>query len=512
LDYGTEDLHVVQEELRDTREALLGVRIRLRTKRHENREIRQRAEATIGNAFNLVRKYLLKQNSLLPSHISEALRNVDEVRDKLGNTEADYDDAEEQYNRQEWSYTQLEENLIDLLPDERASPRPPQRHIIQAADTEFLTVFTDATEDILNYPNLEELVQLSLNERQTPGMQRIRSPIPPVPLKRPLDHITPCDARSHKDLSRTEMPTTPSRSFSEADLVIRLSQWSTIRYRIDEWLLESLRSSTLERKRLRDALAQHDLADTAWFQTVVRFWYSNGPPASYFHTGDTTVSGSIDGPRTFGPPNLGQTYLTLLETELQQELLSEGGDDATRFPLPESDSNTSDADQTTILPETPTERHPRISSGVVSPVDISPDMQNLHQGICPSTSISDLDSGGKTTNTEISQYDDLCRKLVASIVEPVAVDSTQIGSTQSVSSQGGDRSIPTTPRLLRSNQQPQSRTQHLSQLFIKVSGPSPWLLPLLRLTPSPHSVRQLECIPFVSTFDTPFCLPGPPTF
>ena len=96
----------------------------------------------------------------------------------------------------------------------------------------------------------------------------------------------PRGARSFEGSTNLESRTRIHRSFSEADLDSRHPEWSKTRHRINAWLLESLRSSTLQQQHLRHVLAQQD-----WFQTVTRYWFVDSSHVS-LHDGDTTVPGS----------------------------------------------------------------------------------------------------------------------------------------------------------------------------------------------------------------------------
>jgi hypothetical protein len=107
-----EAMERLQEELRDARDELIkhrssfsGAGTSLRGCRHE--------AGQQGSSLVETLKRIIAGNG--PQSPENCMREVDAWRDRLEELEAEYDDAEEQYNIAEWEYTQREKSFVQAL-------------------------------------------------------------------------------------------------------------------------------------------------------------------------------------------------------------------------------------------------------------------------------------------------------------------------------------------------------------------------------------------------------------
>lgn len=518
--YHSQDLHLLQEQVRDSRDALVGARFRLHTKRREIRIVRQEAGAESGAAYNLFKNYLLSQTTSLPHDILEAIQKADELQDKLGNVETDYDDAEEKYNQQEWSYTRLEECFVDSLPDDVTVIQASPRDNLQATETDLLTRFADASADVLNYSSLDELMEMSPDERQASLEQEERGTVAPTKPEKStfLDGVR--IARSHRVEPSKEVQTPLPRSFSEADLEERRPMWSSIRYRIDEWLLDSLKNSSLQQQRLRAALSQHNLGDRPWLQIVSQYWYLDSPHGTVHHTGDTTASESSGEQQLAGVTSPRVTDVSLLG-HLALGLSTAGSKRAvgTQCTSAISESSLGSVDIAVGLPVTSVDlrsdnQHDVLGQSI--PEGVSIRTKAFQEGSLAPTAVSGVGDMSKAASIDNS----LIRSWPTATNLQGSASETDPTNPEWVSMVDMDPSSPnsageTSPAGLKpalDDYEDHLPSQNTFQLFIEVPGTKPWTLPLVRLTPIGQSIQRLDCIPFVSTSDTPFRLPGPSKF
>jgi hypothetical protein len=471
---------------------------------------------------------LLSLNTPIPSNILEAIRKADEARDNLGIVETDYDDAENKYNQEEWSYTQLEEDFIDELSSFGTISRAHQQ------DPGLLTRFADASSDFVNHSVLDELANMSLDVTPMYSNQEDWSNKQLAEYEPLTSWVMVKGTRSHQDESeRYHMQAPLPRSFSEADLDDSRLKWSSVRYRIDTWLLDNLKSSWFQQERLRDALSRYNLEDHDWFQAITRYWYSESPDDTAFRTGDTTVSTSADEQSTSNdvsilPPNV----LPSVNLEIQQSTPwhTEAADHEAPLPSVVRKASSTDARTDTMVLKPSIDVCPnpeKTASDRTDSIPISTATQCTRQDVSTHTMTSSSADDRQSFGVK-----DSSRSLVSSTAysrdrtaetDHVRSKSLPMIRVDSAFSDGVERRPHTAPELLTAHFQRdqlsfrQPCTPRPTQLFIKILGPKPWTLPLVRLTPitlldQQLSIQRLDCIPFVSVSDTPFCLPGPSEF
>jgi hypothetical protein len=106
---------VLQEDLGDARDSLVGSRFRLRTRRRQLQTTHEQAVSQVGETSELMRRYLLSNELDLPNDLRSAWSRVDATRDTLGGLDADFEEEEENYNKEDWQYTLKERNFVESL-------------------------------------------------------------------------------------------------------------------------------------------------------------------------------------------------------------------------------------------------------------------------------------------------------------------------------------------------------------------------------------------------------------
>lgn len=284
-----------QEDLRDARDDLVGHRFRLQSKRRELRILRETSSTRSGTAYSLIQQHLFKSGIELPSDIKEVLDEADELRNRFGMMENEYEKAEEDYNLEEWKYTQKETAFVENLPgNEPLSYQPFQRVFSEAGPAE-LTQFAIGSSDV---PIVQRPVAASQSsdlglltteiETDLCGVSELSIlNIPPLRESSPIK-----GSRKTEPPLRTISHTVKSRPHSEADIDRARSNWSVTRKRIEEWLLGTLLGSTLQTTRLKEMLPQSPEDSETLRDLIIQHWDSDSPEISVFHTGETTISQS----------------------------------------------------------------------------------------------------------------------------------------------------------------------------------------------------------------------------
>ncbi|CAN9452743.1 unnamed protein product [Alternaria alternata] len=113
------------EELQDEKEDLTGTRFRLqRDRRKASHLIREKTDERMGSALSQLQRFLEEEGITLPRAIQKEFEQINRLRDQLGLREAEYDDAEQQYNDQEVKFVQRLSIFVDDLLDDLPRPLP----------------------------------------------------------------------------------------------------------------------------------------------------------------------------------------------------------------------------------------------------------------------------------------------------------------------------------------------------------------------------------------------------
>jgi hypothetical protein len=287
-----------QEDLRDAREALLGSRFRLQVQRRELLATRSKAASHAGAAFNRLRQYLIELDIDLPDEIESAFSEAEAFRNTLGEQEVDYDEAEKAYDLEEWKYTAEEARFIDELPSSAPAPSQPDRSYPPFDGHEASLRFSFGPQDIANIvAESEGALYLPLYRPDIPlesddDLSDGQSTVPGD-----LYQHTP-DSNELQDIKALKDPKAYSDGLVQSEgLAIGHSRvkWAGTRRYIDEWLLNSLDTSELEKSRLKHSTDGDGLSDSEWWELLGQYWFLDTPEGSNYHTGDTTVSDESSG-------------------------------------------------------------------------------------------------------------------------------------------------------------------------------------------------------------------------
>ncbi|CAO2654005.1 Nn.00g107380.m01.CDS01 [Neocucurbitaria sp. VM-36] len=276
-----ERIDLEQEELRDSRDEVLGSRFRLQAKRNELRDLREETGAKDGSVFNLLRRYLHESNVNIPRDIEEAFNEASSLRDRLGILEAEYDEAEINYNRLEWNYTRKESHFVEALVDNNLVPN---------------STLERTTNDLKTPDSKQHSGELPSTWPGAPHLDGNDPGTDLVLLAGPHNHnLTPpnhavsnlrrgASLRSNHSIARS------TRRFSENNPPHARSAWLAKLKRIDDWLLEMISESPVQKAHLRALHYLDYLDDNIWWKQVEQNWSLDTVEAPIFHTGDSTVS------------------------------------------------------------------------------------------------------------------------------------------------------------------------------------------------------------------------------
>ncbi|KAH7081327.1 hypothetical protein BKA63DRAFT_561874 [Paraphoma chrysanthemicola] len=289
-----EQIEEHQEDLRDAREVVVGSRFRLRTKRQELRATRETASSQSGSAFTLIRKFLLEQKVALPQQIEYAMEDAETWRDRLGEREVDYELAEEQYNRDEWNYTEREKKFVeDIFVSMRGASSKLTPLGGSAQDLTSYSIGVEMPEpheyapDITDVGNLAPDITLDYSNLSATMFTQDDYAVEPETNRARLSTSHSLYAVPNRREQQEKLLTRP---YSETDLAPLRFEWSDTRKRIEGWLLEALEGSKVQQAQLWNVLSSSGVNDKDWWQLVIRNWASDSPGNNPFHTGDTTAS------------------------------------------------------------------------------------------------------------------------------------------------------------------------------------------------------------------------------
>ncbi|KAJ4374891.1 hypothetical protein N0V83_001969 [Neocucurbitaria cava] len=278
-----------QEKLRDSRDELLGCRFRLQAKRNELRSLREKTGATDGYAFNLLRRYLHESNIDIPHNIEKAFNEASLLRDRLGILETEYEDDETSYNKLEWNYTRKEYQFVEALVENDLGPNST---IKRAANEPNIA---DSNHQSGEFPNT--WIGPVYYDGNGPGTDL-------QVLDEPIDHDLPPSNCAIPNLRRgASLRSSGSATRSTKRLSVNSpfphpqSTWLAKVQRIDEWLLDMISNSPLQKAYLKSLHYLDYLDDDSWWEQLEQNWNlersSDIREVPIFHTGDSTVSHRI---------------------------------------------------------------------------------------------------------------------------------------------------------------------------------------------------------------------------
>ncbi|KAF2134755.1 hypothetical protein P153DRAFT_8998 [Dothidotthia symphoricarpi CBS 119687] len=272
-----ESLENEQEELREARDEYTGCRFRLQPKRMNLRKLREETGSKYGSAVDKFRHYLHTLPIELPPGIQVAFDQASISRDTLALFEAEYDEAEELYNRLEWTYTQKETKFVDRLPGSISMPNTAPQHDALNSEMECLTRFAVGSLEDTNFSDMIRDADL-----RTPSVSGF---LPANQSGFTSEHMS----------LRQGIPNIndSSKQSDEIDLTPSEVNWIEKRERIDAWLLHMLSCSPLQKVHLKAIGEPTDLSDQAWWDTLKENWGVGLLDGPAFHTGDSTITHSL---------------------------------------------------------------------------------------------------------------------------------------------------------------------------------------------------------------------------
>jgi hypothetical protein len=283
-----------QEDLRDARDDLLGSRFRLRTQRRDLRTTREKTVSRVGGAFDIMRRYFLSNGVDVPDELQTAWTEVDAVRDELGEKEINYEAAEQAYDKEEREYTEKEGLFVDDLSASDSMPTVPVQPAPPADYLDGLTRFSFGPSDVELVPAMPEDLILPPPPTYLTTPEFASGSPTGTPVFEATRHVTP---RKHNSVLRSG-DATPTQQTPYTGRVMgadgcshALVKWSDTRNQIEEWMLQSLKSSPLQIRWLKSLVPQGEMSDEDWWQLVDRYWHSDSLDDPVYHTGETIVSG-----------------------------------------------------------------------------------------------------------------------------------------------------------------------------------------------------------------------------
>ncbi|KAF2464456.1 uncharacterized protein BDR25DRAFT_361522 [Lindgomyces ingoldianus] len=302
-----------QDELRDTRDELLGSRFKLQFKRKELRKVRQEASVKEGSLFSQLRQFrqlLVDKGIDIPEQIENVYSEASDLRDRHGELEDDYDQAEAEYNLLEWKYTQKETKFIDSLAEDWTTTYASSERGEKNRETEDLTRFALGVPEVWDGPT--HFSGLGPIVASIPLPKIIDHTGSVVPMAVSLDPMIQLGstsllesprATSMIDLAppshRNESVSLLPHPTSENDLFQARLAWADARRRIDSWIFETLSCSRLQKARLRSLHSRDELDDFSWWNLVIEYWSLDDSDSPIL---DLEVRRSLTTRETASPP------------------------------------------------------------------------------------------------------------------------------------------------------------------------------------------------------------------
>ena len=278
-------IEVHQEALRDARDDLVGSRFRLRTKRQELRATEEATASRMRSTFDLMRTLLLKQGLNVPEEVHSAWADVDTMRDTLGEQEVGYEQAEKDYNLEEWQYTEKERDFLEHisrdtpLSEAPVAKFPPPDFSGRPIEFPYTSMEVGAIsttpEQSISFPTIVDFrapVGTQFDDLEIEQLSRSTSAQPTTKVGSDIPHI--------------------DQAYCDSPSSLKTSKWSKIRQMIDDWMLGCLESSPLQRRWLESLVPEMNLNDEQRWILIKQHWRTDSPHDSTYHTGDTTIHGS----------------------------------------------------------------------------------------------------------------------------------------------------------------------------------------------------------------------------
>ncbi|KAF1998973.1 hypothetical protein P154DRAFT_577365 [Amniculicola lignicola CBS 123094] len=280
------------EDVVEARDVLLGSRVGLRTRRRKLKVLHDQTVGSNGALFTLIRQLHESKAISFTPEIEEAYQHQIAMGDRLGAAEVEYEQAEARYNGLELKYTQKEEELMEIVrsivpsSDEQKTVKESKNMgrdhgaSQELVETKALTSFafgsagnwdgaikTEISEQDLQAPP-KAIGKEPHPSRSTPKLGAPHSTPPLVSNRSAVFATAPSSRHASYMYSNHQRMTLP-----DALPQTRLTWYDTHR-RVEQWLLEVVRSSSLQKLRLKHDLSSYPLDDATWWQILEDHWDS----------------------------------------------------------------------------------------------------------------------------------------------------------------------------------------------------------------------------------------------
>lgn len=271
-----------QDELRNVRDEILGLRFLLQAQRQELHNLRIESGIKDGSVLSMLRRLLHERNVDLPQVISEAIANASSLRDQLGLAEADYEEAEAKYNSLEWKYSRKEAVFTDAILDNDLISKAMLERQKEDPETAELTRFAGVPPPSSTIGDRVGSTYSPQAPASLKGHSLLSSNLDVPKLQRRLSLHSKLQAGCSIS-DQAEEVVGHKRSFSSNGKIER----------IEEWLLDIVENSRLQKAFYRaelEAQTEADMTGESWWEEVVKNWRAKNEEIPVFRTGDSTMS------------------------------------------------------------------------------------------------------------------------------------------------------------------------------------------------------------------------------
>ncbi|OCK79972.1 hypothetical protein K432DRAFT_405125 [Lepidopterella palustris CBS 459.81] len=309
-----------QERLADSRERIVSARVNLREAREEVRKHRVRAGDAEATFMSELRRFREQRGSAFPADLDAYYHTVQDTRDALGKLEDDYLQAEKSFGASEWQFIEEESDFYKYELPELFSTDPGQDYNHPETLSQDLNSLdasqTAAREATRNLPkeyqsavarveelkgqfkdlrqervgHLDEHLRLQADCQIPPESQDILEQLIIAKVKvqqlRQEAIINESSISMHGRRASepwngpvTSLPKLEfsygKRAHTESALDCVLDNFSHARKRINQWILDALLDSSLEKARYKAEFPNLDSTasdDRSWWKLLTRYW------------------------------------------------------------------------------------------------------------------------------------------------------------------------------------------------------------------------------------------------
>lgn len=263
--------------------------------REQLQDFRAKARHTEVELVAELRRSVINARQNNPAALYELYQEHEEAQDKIGvleenyaSREMEYDLTECKFHREESDfYSSLIEDLCDIgiVPLTPISYRPAPSRPATPPDS----WFTSASfalfdqECITNELETSDVEQDNVSSEDADSyMGRLRRVIKDAETlehrKMPVERRA-SDPATSTELQRHDQSKRQPRPSSETELAQLRPKFPTRRGQISQWILESLKESSLQKALAKSQLSSQDIDDREWWKLLKKSWGENDEPA-----------------------------------------------------------------------------------------------------------------------------------------------------------------------------------------------------------------------------------------